>query len=498
RDWVPLFGELQSNVDGGFSDRGALPSNSKGNGRGRIRHGGALGDLCAPSDLDRTSLVLEAGEVLRDTNGAFSIERHYETIDTEIFYYNNADDPAQNCDIAGPRVIAEHTVSGSRVAWTVRADADEVDPIWRVVVVWTDNTVDAEGRGRWQPLELVSTDGIFEGSVDAFGSTRLTYFVQAVDVRGNVSMGSVSNSVAAGDPGPASGVVHELPELVEVDLAQGEADLAITLDATPDPVPGLTTLTMSVEVFNRGPDVAGGVLVSIALPDVLADVGVSGEGWSCSDASPVWRCTRSALDDGAIASIRVFGTVPHEGSIELAATVQATSHDPMPGNDAASRAIPVVDAPRADLTIHQDAMVDGDLLSLRIRVHNDGPDAADPSSVRVSLPPSVDELAWQCSAGAGASSCTSAGIGSLIDRVRLVPGSSLDYVLTASVGDARAAVGDGLVESIATVTPPVGVHDPDPASNTATVVVDLTSPIFGGCFESETLDRWSVVVGDGP
>ncbi|MEM8934024.1 MAG: C25 family cysteine peptidase, partial [Acidobacteriota bacterium] len=47
RDWVPLFGELQSNVDGGFSDRGALPSNSKGNGRGRIRHGGALGDLCA-------------------------------------------------------------------------------------------------------------------------------------------------------------------------------------------------------------------------------------------------------------------------------------------------------------------------------------------------------------------------------------------------------------------------------------------------------------------
>ncbi|MEM8932842.1 MAG: C25 family cysteine peptidase, partial [Acidobacteriota bacterium] len=334
RHWVPLFAELQSNVDGGFSDRGALPSNSKGNGRGRIRHGGVLGDECSPSDLDRTSLVLEAGEVLRDADDEFSIERHYQTIDTELFYYNNSDDPAQNCDVTGPQVIAEHAESGSTITWRVRPHPDAVDPIWRVVVVWTDNAVDANGRGRWRPLELAETGGVFEGSIDGSRATPLTYFVQAVDERGNVSV------VSADDPGAASGVTHDLPKLVEVDRTAGESDLGVTLDASPDPLPALTTLSLVVEVTNHGPDAARGVSATIELPESLHRVGFGGSGWNCTlDVAPVQCSYGGSLAVGATAPIYVFGMVRSRESIDFGASVQSRSVDRVPENDRASLSV---------------------------------------------------------------------------------------------------------------------------------------------------------------
>ena len=48
---------------------------------------------------------------------------------------------------------------------------------------------DGKARGRWQPLELAfnADTGTWQGSLPVTGSTDLSYFVQAVDNRGNVS-----------------------------------------------------------------------------------------------------------------------------------------------------------------------------------------------------------------------------------------------------------------------------------------------------------------------
>jgi len=57
-----------------------------------------------------------------------------------------------------------------------------------VIVVTTDGLVDPLGYGSWVPLELVSDgNGHWTGSRSFVGTTRITYVVQAVDNRGNVT-----------------------------------------------------------------------------------------------------------------------------------------------------------------------------------------------------------------------------------------------------------------------------------------------------------------------
>ncbi|MEM8932025.1 MAG: hypothetical protein AAGE94_12675 [Acidobacteriota bacterium] len=489
-DWMPIFAELQSNIPGDFDDHGALPSNSKGNGRGRIRHGGALGDECAPNPLDRSSLVLEAGEVLRDADRAFAIQRHYETIDTELFYYNNADDPRQNCDDIGPRMLAEHVVSGSRITWTVRRHVDENEPIWRVVVLWTDNTVDAEGRGRWQPVELEAVDGVFSGSLDVFGASRLTYFVQAVDTRGNVSQVSLPSTDPSDGREPGSGVTHELPHLAEVEMTTSRADLSLAFGSTPESIAGLTPLSTTIDVINFGPHEAAGVLVEIVVPVDLGDVGASGEGWICSLESATSRCRRSLSAIGSAPPIHLFGKAPHVGPIELEATVIAASQDASLDNNMAEVSIGVIEPPWADLVIDHDVELHRGIATLRIQVTNHGPHPVDPATVVTQLPTAFVDLSWLCVAGPR-STCTSTGVGPIVDRVHLAPDGWLRYRLTARVtSDVRP-----VIETTATVTPPVEIYDPDPTSNRSSVLVDLTAPLFLDDFESETLDAWTAVAG---
>jgi hypothetical protein len=87
--------------------------------------------------------------------------------------------------------------------------------VWRVVVVSNDNAVDGSGRGRWTPLDLVDDGtGTFRGSrAVTSGSSRITYVVQAVDNRGNVTwLDYVSASL------PASGVPLGVPLTVDAAL----------------------------------------------------------------------------------------------------------------------------------------------------------------------------------------------------------------------------------------------------------------------------------------
>src|SRR5205085_8526371 len=123
----------------------------------------------------------------------YSIERLYRTTDIEVLYFNNRMNPAENCVRSGPalgtgRFDGEyHRVSGSTVSWAIPV-IDRGGGVWRVLVVYTLNTTDSNGRGQWIPLELVN-DGTdtFRGELVVDGSDRLTYVVQAVDNRGNVT-----------------------------------------------------------------------------------------------------------------------------------------------------------------------------------------------------------------------------------------------------------------------------------------------------------------------
>lgn len=123
-------------------------------------------------------------------------------IDLELLYSRNSGDFGASCDRNGP-AIDEGPLNGlyhsldaqeSSVEWIVPV-SDEAG-VWRVVVVY-DAGLDAEGMGSWVPLELTEgASGIWQGTLKLpETASRLTYFIQAVDQRGNVSWTSYDATV---------------------------------------------------------------------------------------------------------------------------------------------------------------------------------------------------------------------------------------------------------------------------------------------------------------
>jgi len=217
--WKAVIGELVSNGGDG-SDHGPTPRKAIIRPTSRRVAGGEDPDECRPSDLELNGLVLGAGEAVKADAADlyYTAERLYRGIDLEVFYYNNTAEPSNNCDRNGP-LLGDgpfagkyHQTDGDTLWWEIPASDDA--GVWRVVVVTTDNTVDYQDIGYWIPIELEDEDGdnSWTGSMDVGGIDRLTYVVQAVDNRGNVTwLDFVSTQP------PASGVDPGLPLPVDVE-----------------------------------------------------------------------------------------------------------------------------------------------------------------------------------------------------------------------------------------------------------------------------------------
>ncbi len=133
--------------------------------------------------------------------------------------------------------------------------------VWRVVVVVNDNSVDALGRGRWTPVELSDDgSGTWRGSFTAAGAGIVTYMIQAVDNRGNVSWldftvaapaplapaRARAVSAAATSTGlPSSGVPLKIPLPVDV-VVSGPAGPHVDTFSPPSGLVGA-----SVSIFGR-------------------------------------------------------------------------------------------------------------------------------------------------------------------------------------------------------------------------------------------------------
>ena len=178
---------------------------------------------------------------LDDDDPQYTVQRTYRTIDAEVFYFNNTLSGAGNCDRQGPLIRdppastgAFHQIVGNDVQFQIRAvDLDEsgnelADPseVWRIVLVHDDGTtapqfiqnVGTAQVGRWSSLDLVHDgQGNWTGTIPGglAGSGRLTYVIQAVDRRGNVSVKAFS----AAQP-PSSGAVVDIPDPIDVDKSK--------------------------------------------------------------------------------------------------------------------------------------------------------------------------------------------------------------------------------------------------------------------------------------
>ncbi|MCP4659695.1 MAG: hypothetical protein GY856_30195, partial [bacterium] len=213
--WVPLFAKLITNGSPD-PDLGSTPRTIRIRPRNpRLRN--SLGEDppdCRPADDELNSVVLTTGEAVMDDNLEYSIEHLFREVDIEIFYYNNTSDPTANCDRTGPEFGTGpyHQFLGTTVQWAVEMYEAETE-VWRVVVVYDDGTLDAQGRHLWIPVELEDDGtGVWQGSVPTPSFEHFTYFLQAVDHHGNVSW-----VLYVPEEEPSSGASLDLPLPVEVD-----------------------------------------------------------------------------------------------------------------------------------------------------------------------------------------------------------------------------------------------------------------------------------------
>ncbi len=200
---------------------------------------------CRPSDLELNSLTVAGGEAgkVHDTDPAFTINRLYRSVTLEALYFNDTVTPTNNCDRTGPSIGSGpyggqyHRVSGAGLEWAVSPP----EAVWRVLVVHNNNSVDALGEGSWIPLELEDDGtGTFRGRADLTPGRRVTYVIQAVDHRGNVTWLDYQatelpdSGVPLGIPQPTDVVMPVLPPVVVAGMSptSGPVGTMVTLTGT--------------------------------------------------------------------------------------------------------------------------------------------------------------------------------------------------------------------------------------------------------------------------
>ncbi|GHF39405.1 hypothetical protein GCM10018790_16520 [Kitasatospora xanthocidica] len=283
-----------------------------------------------------------------------------------------------------------------------------------------------------------------------------------------------------------------------------QTGLSIRKTASPTTyVPG-QVLTYTVVVSNAGPAPAVNAAVRDALPSAL-----SGFTWTCSAGSAASGCGDASgtgsIDTTATVAVNgtvtytVTGTVPSSttGTLSNTATVTRPSAtaDPNCGPTCSS----TVDTPgrvttglSVTKTPDKSPYIPGQPLTYTIVVKNEGPSDAVGTSVRDTLPASIQNFTWSCTA-TGGSSCggTASGTGNINTTVDVLAGGQVTYRLTGTV----PADANGSLDNRATVTPPGGATDPKcspdctsaanpiPPGHQANLVVSktlLTSPVVPG------------------
>lgn len=116
----------------------------------------------------------------------------------------------------------------------------------------------------------------------------------------------------------------------------------------------------------------------------------------------------------------------------------------------------------------------GDTVTYTIVVTNHGPDDAPDTQVIDLFPPALASASWTCSATAG-SSCTSAGVGDLVDTADILTNGSVTYLARATI----VSGGTGGLDNSASAVPGPDVQDPVPANDAATDTTEiLAAPVL--------------------
>lgn len=293
--------------------------------------------------------------------------------------------------------------------------------------------------------------------------------------------GTVTNTATVGMPDGAVDPNSNNNSASDTDTLTPQADLSITkTDGSQTAIAGMP-IVYTIVVRNNGPSTVNGATVTDNVPTKLTNVT-----WTCA-ASAGATCaapsgngsinTTVNLLPGATATFSLQATVINSATDTLSNTATVTSPasapDTSPANNTATDIDTIVTT--VDMAITKTngttTLVPGTQTTYTITVSNSGPSAVVGAAVADSLPATLTNATWTCTASAGSSCGSPNGSGSINTTVNLAVNGTATYTLTATV----AANGTGTLSNSASIAPPPGVVEINGANNAATDTDALSS-----------------------
>jgi uncharacterized repeat protein (TIGR01451 family) len=253
------------------------------------------------------------------------------------------------------------------------------------------------------------------------------------------------------------------------------ADLSVLKNA-PTLASPAGVLTYTVTISNAGASGANGATFTDNVP-----TGVTNFVWSCDLATGGAICPNATGAGAVNETILIFpagssltytltGSAPATGSVLNTATLTAPAGvvDPDLTNNADTTSTALSQTPlpaTADLSVTKygpTSVNPSSTLTFQLVVANAGYAAADGAQLADAVPAGLTNVSWTCQGEIGGALCPNAsGTDGINETIATFPaGSSLTYLVTGSVGTS------GSITNTVSLTPPVGVSDPDPTNNT--------------------------------
>jgi len=169
--------------------------------------------------------------------------------------------------------------------------------------------------------------------------------------------------------------------------ASGTADMRAGLSA-PSTVQWGQNFSYGVLVYNGGPDVATGVVLTVTLP---SQVGYRGSNSSaCGATGETVTCTFSSWGVNAAGDFDIFAQAMTTGTAVAQAGLSANESDPTPSDNTASATTTIVPSTTADLSVGVSESPNpaylGETLRYNVSFANEGPGNATNTTVTDQLP----------------------------------------------------------------------------------------------------------------
>ena len=462
--------------------------------------GGASGAASGTGNLTTTNMALPAGSSFTYTVNApirasatGTMVSSASVTSLVVADPNTANNTATDTDTLTPQADlaitktdgATSAIPGTPVTYTITAsnagpsDAPSSTVADTLPATLTGVTWTAVGAGGG--AATASGSGNINDTVNLPAGGSVTYAVTGTI--SSTATGTLSNTATVAAPAGVTDTNPANNSATDTDTLTPQANLAVTLADSPDPVNALGNLTYSIGLTNNGPSASASPQVTLPLPAGTTFVSASAPaGWTPSTpavgATGTVTFTSVSIATGGTANFTVVAKVDinivNDSTLTATATASSATADPTPGNNTATTTTLAKSGADLELTLADspDPVVAGTDLTYTIDLTNHGPLDADNVSITEALPAGTTFVSLSSPAGWSATTPAVGSAGTVtITRPLFANAANSTFTLVVRVAPNVAAA--TVLSSSATVNSTT--VDIVPGNNSGTVTTTVSA-----------------------